>query len=364
VKIRCSALPLITTCAQAAQTPKTKIELGDPDIPSLGRAVHACQARRIRGQRVDLDELAAEFQVSLAELEPAAGAAVNAWASAKSFFPSPMVEEALYYRDDDLALELTGTADVLSIDGSEARILDWKTGWLETDATQQLKGYAFLTMRRFGVGVVHASIARPKSGKLFTQVWTAEDLAGWFGWLKEHLQDQAYRPSAGACGHCRRWLECDAGRELVKQSADTLIDLNGADLSPASMIEVIERARLVEQASKFARDLVKAAVIQAGGTLTAADGSSLEIMVQRPRTITLTAEGEAVLRGVIGDDIHKLTLGATEVDALVAAKAPSRLKKSNVASTMAALEKAGALTYEQQDRLVIKPAPKKIGASS
>ena len=281
-------------------------------------------------------------------------------------------------RHEDGNTILTGTADLAEYNASarQVRGLDFKTGWLETDATMQVKGYAFLLLKAYedqGCESVWFGTLHTRNKVLIGQQWTAIELEQWWAWLCDHLAAQIYRPSFSACTHCHRWAECEAGAMLARTAAAQLIDLDEADaldtLSPETAVKVLEQARYVEKRAALARELVKVYVAKTGEStedhgprVTAEDGAYLELSKVERRKITLTMPAAGVLRRAIGDDIHKLNVGVGQVEDLVSEHSPRGQKKILVQRTMDELETAGALSTEVSDRLDYRPARKQIGA--
>jgi ATP-dependent exoDNAse (exonuclease V) beta subunit len=69
----------------------------------------------------------------------------NAWAEVEQWFPEPRECER-YFESTFGDLLLTGHLDVLAFaeDDTEARICDYKTGWLDADCEDQQRGYGWL----------------------------------------------------------------------------------------------------------------------------------------------------------------------------------------------------------------------------
>lgn len=404
MKLRPSSLPRIVQCAQAAVAPRVPIHAGDMDIPALGSACHDAMKIWIDGAssigeswRPDLiGDCADKWNVPLADLQKLFARAERAWRMAAAFFPEPATEFPLAYADDDL--DMSGTADVISLVGeTEVRICDHKTGFADADYSAQLKGYAFLALKKFpGRKLVRASILRVRENRLHTFTWHDYELESWWAWLKTHLQRNFYQPDYEACGNCPRWLECDAGKIFTRQAAELLIELgtaNGADfekmgqkeltelaqqtaldVSPADAAEVIYRARLVEKASAFARGLVKTMVAQTGDQIEGrivlnivgpdklSHLGSLEISTIPKRDIAYNADSRRLITDAIGDKLDDVCeISPTALDKELKEQAPRGHKSLAVDGMMAKLEEAGCLAYHNTERLDVKRAPKQNG---
>jgi hypothetical protein len=366
MKIRASSLPLIAQCSQSANAPEVRIELGEASVPAMGSAVHAVIAERILGNKYDVGAIAERFQVDLAELEQASEIAMGSVSHVAKFFRRPASELALEHVEATVAL--TGHCDLAEYDPvtKEVRGLDFKTGWLDHDASQQCKAYAFLLMKHYNADAVWFGQVNVRSRSCFGHLWNRESLEAWWVWLKRHLAEQIYRPSYSACSMCRRWSECEAARSLT---AVAIADLSTTDsrlidtLTPEAAISVIERCRFLAKVEAQARELVKVWVAKHGGRVECEDGSYLELNKQNRRKVQFTMPAATILRKEIGDGIHELHLSVGEIEDLVGAKAPRGSKKWLIKRVMDALAEAGALQVEVSDRLDIRPAPKKIGVA-
>lgn len=396
--IRCSSLPLISLCAPAAQAPRVAIELGDPEIPALGSAVHDCLALKIKGLNYDAGAIADQWQVELKGLLPLLGRALFTWEKASRYFPEPDTEIEMGYSDGELSL--TGHGDVVSLTSNdEVRIADHKTGYLDTDATEQVKGYAFLAAKKFKRKIVRASVLRVRERTLQTATYHVDELDAWWTWLKAHVTKQVYHPGYESCGRCRRWHECDAGKRLTREAGAMLVDFSDdkagvsveeatekqldqiaaeliLDITPGQAAEAIGRARLIDKASKFARALVKTYVKHTGSqldpdepgkiTLPIPEGGTLEISTTKKREIAYTEESLRMITEVAGDecltDICKIS--ASKLDTAVKANAPRGHKQEAVQGLTDRLEAAGCLTFDVIERLDVKSAPKLTGVSS
>lgn len=367
MKLRASSLPLVSQCAPAAIPPGARIEIGDAAVPAMGSAVHAVIAARMTmAGRCDLGEIAERFQVDLSELDAAAGVALRCVAEVRQFFRNPVSELALGIQGQ--GVELTGTCDLAEFDPvtKEVRGLDFKTGWLDYDASQQCKAYAFLLMKRYGAERVWFGQLNVRSKSLVASLWTAEHLEAWWAWLKRHLAEQVYRPSYSACGNCKRWHECPAGEQLTITAIGQVANVHSDwldNLTGEAAISAIERCRFVEKAAATARELVKIYVARNGGKVTCEDGSYLELNKQNRRKVQFTVAAAAILAETIGQAMYDLHLSVGEIEDAVGATAPRGSKKWLVQKTFKALEECGALKVEVSDRLDVRAAPKQIGVA-
>lgn len=369
MKLRCSSLPLVSQCAAAAVAPSCKIDLGTAAPSAMGTAVHHVMAGMMLGERPQFPAVAERFQVPIDELQEAVRHGEASLAHVRGLFTTPEVEKPMRHVDGDV--ELTGTADLIEYNPAarQVRGLDYKTGWLEYDAYHQVAGYAFLGLMTYPeaetawFGTLHT-----RGKVLVGKEWTRDDLGLWWAWLTEHMGRQEYRPSYGACIHCKRWAECEAGASLVRQASLALVEFDeggAADrMTPELATEAIATAKFVEKRAEIVRELVKVYVAKQGGKVEAEDGSTLQLSKVNRRKVTFTEEAAGILGRAIGDDVHKLTVGVGQIEDFCKAHAPRGAKTLLAQRTMDELTSAGAVSIEVSDRLDHKPAAKRIGERS
>jgi hypothetical protein len=239
--IRCSSLPRIAACAAAADPPAVRVE-PDRGPADLGSAFHEVMAKAITGHAIHVDDTAAEHNVDAAELHRLAGWGLRIWdRSLRHFFPDPVVEMGAGFSEGGVLL--TGTPDLVSYVDNEIRILDWKTGWLDADASQQLKGYGFLKWQEtLGQARTFDQVRLTKLGVrrqvADTLVWSDGELSGWWQWLKRHLADRSANRPGHYCGRCPRALECDGHLQQIRALAIVSTDPCIVAESPADRLAV------------------------------------------------------------------------------------------------------------------------------
>jgi hypothetical protein len=350
--IRCSSLPRLVACAAAAVPPGVRVE--PPRGPAdLGTAFHECMAAIVRGEEPD-EHVAERHNVDPEELANLFGWTRKLWYNRLApLFPGPAVETGADYSDGGLTL--TGTADLGALVGDEVRILDWKTGWLDADATEQLKGYAWLWLN----SPPARHVPRARVTKLGvrrqtadTTVWTRDELRAWWGWLKGHLADRdTYRPGPH-CGRCPRALECPGAERQLRSLALALQQPNESlcVLTPQDLARTLQLARyLGRKCQDFADDL-KAHVEARGGRW-----GPLAIGEQTRRTIDV-ARGWETLRDAIpeGDLLPLLRAGKGDVEDAVKKDAPRGKKGAAAKELFDRLDAAGAIVITTHTTLEVR----------
>jgi hypothetical protein len=367
ISIRCSNLGTVAACPASAVAPAIRIEsAGKP--ANLGNGVHEFQSGRIGGREVDIGDIAARNDVDPEELAPACWQAWNAWTEIAAAFPDPETELALgpiVWGGDKVSL--IGTADVVSRPTpSLARIGDWKSGWMDGDHEQQVKGYALLIACEFSgeVEAVEAVVINTRLGFKTVYRWDVAELESWWDRLAESVAKGAdtYRPSVAACRWCRRAHECPARQQLVRSSSEAVLSINVSDLTPDRAAELLGRARLIQKAAEDAIEIVRAEVAAAGGSLLLSDGRTLQLTPTTKRFIR-PAPAWPILTEQCGEAlVEAVTVSKTIADKIVRARAGTQrgAKKATSEKLIADLEAADAFDERIEERLEIVRATAQI----
>jgi hypothetical protein len=254
-------------------------------------------------------------------------------------------------------LSLTGHCDVLAIVDGEVRIADHKTGYLDSDASAQLRGYGWLALQRYtDLDQVYAVVLRVRYGERMAYRWTRSDLDYWLGNLLSHLTVDDYRPGPH-CRYCQRWHECPAGALYSRQCVERVMELARHDssaLSADDAVTAITLVRVVERAIEMVRDHVRTMVVRSGGRLENSAGDALVITSLLQREI-MYAQGAAILDDVFGDRLPEvIKVRKTDVERLVKESAPRGMKGAAVQGLMDRLAQAGAIKTNSVERLEVK----------
>lgn len=367
MKLRCSSLPLISRCGAALIQPAVSVR-GDDAEARLGTAVHAALRAVAEGRDWSAADLASAAGVDFADLAALAVTGTQAWNHLRHWFPRAEAEVSLYHHE--VGLDVTGHADVLSLlygGEIEARVLDWKSGRVDADATRQLQGYAFLACESYHATRARACLVRLRDGTHDWFSWTREELRAWFDGLLERLRDrETYRPGAH-CQYCPRLLECPAAGQLLRRAAYDLIELelppdldNSALVNePARIADMLDFCRLLESRCQLARDLARACVAAAGGRLDCGDGRELVLVPQQRRQITVTPDSMDLVAAECATHqayLRTLRFDKSAVEEAVRANAPRGQKGAAVKALMTRLDEAGAITTTTTERLECRRA--------
>ena len=362
--VRCSSLPLLARCAAAAVPPALKVE-GDDGAARLGTAVHAWLADRIRsGIHVDPAELPKAYPgLDADECAALAWSAWKCWEAVAHYFPTPQTERELRY-EDGLGT-ITGHPDVLSIYNGAVWIADHKTGFLDENHDEQMKGYGWLGVNAFHVDVANVCLIRVRGGTADWARYTRPELAAWWDAFTDRLtaERETYRPGTH-CRYCRRFLECPAAGRLLEKAENDLLTLQAnLDLPRDSELgTLLDFCKILEDRCQLARNLVRARVAQAGGRLATGDGREL-ILVQQERREIAFDPGMGIIadEGLITTKLKEsIRIPKGVVEDEVRASAARGLKKAAVEKLTARLEEAGAIRTSVIERLEVRRSVKQV----
>jgi hypothetical protein len=350
IEIRCSSLPRLAACAAAIDPPAIRIE-GERGPSDLGTALHAAMAGVvIRGEWPDVEALAHEHNVPEEELAGLVGMARSAWnAKLAAMFPDAEVEVEMSADDSEAGIRLTGHADLVSVIGPQVRILDYKSGWLDQDADQQLRGYAMLAMLKYGCTEAVVSKWQIRHGTLTTKTYTHDDLVKWWAWLASHIREAEIHRTGQHCGFCPRAMECEARRSALRLAASTFGEAITLPADPDSLADLLTKARAVARVAEAAIEAIRAEVKLHGDTY-----GPLRIITQERREIDVARSYELLSETIGTERLHEaMRVSKTAVEDAVKADAPRGQKGKLVALLMAELEALGALKVNTIEKLEV-----------
>jgi hypothetical protein len=358
IEIRCSSLDRALACPASITPPAIRIE-GDRGPAELGTDVHARIAGHILGHE-PRDIHRSEEEEELFD------ATLRCWEKIKHWYPDPVCEQALDRMDNGLAL--TGHPDLVSgpHDG-ELRILDWKTGRLESDCIEQMRGYAFLSLyEREGVERVTVQVVRPRQRKAVgyplpgQPAWTYEYLRAWWDRLVERLTTEQDRYTPGPhCQHCPRRFECPARQQMVSSYVSEILENDGG--SPPTqgekLVRAYEVARMLEKVAADVRGFVKDQITLTTGQLVEGERMQLTLAEKPRRTITEADLAIKVLSEFAPEDQFQSAckLGIGDAEKVLSNAAPRGLKKKLILEAMRALDHAGLIETKTHMEVVLSP---------
>ena len=364
ITIRASALPRAFACAASARQPTLRIET-DSDPARLGTAAHALleavvnQALTHTGG-LDIEAAAKQDNVDVDDLRFLVLSGIKLWGQIKAWFPGALAEFDLEGVVN--GVRVTGHPDVMAISGTKATVGDWKSGRVDYDYRQQMRGYMALIMLNFPevkevVGIVgwlrEQEIEPYRMSRADLPAWLAEfdtNVAQWDG--------QTYNVGS-ACTYCPRTHECPAlaatvRRDIAMLADDSMaarIESGLADLKPAQIVDYYRKAKRIEKFTESFRQAVRARAI-AEGSIPDDDGRELRLTESHPRYVDPMAAWPVLHRHLTDEEIAgAVKLSASKLDDAVAKKAGRGKGAEAKRQLAAALEEAGAVRTETQYRL-------------
>jgi hypothetical protein len=353
--VRCSSLPLVAQCAAALVKPAITIE-ADRGPADLGSAFHACMAAFVKSGTppvITIPDEASRWNVEAGELAPLVWWATKAWTEQLAvLYPNAQVEVALEAIDAEIGLTLTGHIDLMSWvpEALEVRILDYKSGWIDADARQQLRGYGLLAILKYpDAKQVRISKLQVREGRIDTEVLTRDEITNWWVWLADHTAERETYRAGEHCERCPRRLECNARLAEVKNTVKWITEL--ANTSEHGTIELIEMdadtmTTLLLAARAMAKTLDRViGSIRSEVSMRGEGGyGRMHLKEQNRETIDL-GRAYPILVEAIGADtlIPLMKVSKKDVSQAIMANSPRGRKGPAVASVMEKLVEAGAI---------------------
>ena len=366
LSIRASHMPLVSACAAS-----TLVVDGEPRLDSggesvapanLGTATHLCLTEHIKGNRLDWSDVANNYGVDSDELAKLARWGLDCWGELRQWYPQPDVEVPLEFTDESNGIRLTGHVDVLSVTPEQIRLADFKSGWVDADATQQLRAYGWLALHKFPtVPEVYAALVRFRDRRADGWVWSREQLTDWYSRFVEHLAGRTgpdpYNPGPH-CRFCPRGAVCPAKTQLIAQAAHALTMMNGDGLpvEPARLAELVDKMALLTTVIDSARKLIKSTVQAAGGSLALGDGRELTVTTQDRRTLRVNADVRDYLAEKLPAEQWGQVVKAsiTELEKAVKSGVKRGGKGEAWMKTVADIEERDGIEVKQIERLEVR----------
>jgi hypothetical protein len=373
IYLRCSALPLALKCPGSVRRGVIPINASN-DAADVGTAGHDGLATMVRAGRVDWDgvpELASKHAVDEKELRGLLALGAKLWEQIRDSFPNVHAESL-----DDPGLRvrrgrvvLTGHPDLISISGLKAHVGDWKTGRLDSDYREQLRGYMVLVLEAV------AALTEAFAGILWVRDQDYEphrmeraDLDKWWARIDAEIVnwDGTYKPFTNCHLYCPRGHECPAANAQARRDMAIIMDqdlpgqLEDAPTlremirsEPDKVVKLVELARAAEKNAKRALDAIKAEVIRAGDI----EGKEKRLtLLDRDERILSAWEAFPVLQEVLEDAemSEVISISLPKAEEIVAKKAGKGNGAQAKRELFAKLNEAGAIKTSTSRALVIR----------
>ena len=345
--MRASSLPRFLAC------PSSELPVDHPYDPgssaaALGTAVHEALAAKVSGGDPDIVAMAQRNGVDHDDVARLYAYGCLAWRELEDRVTAPQVEIAV------TGLSTSGHCDVLSVDGPDYWVVDWKSNWVERDYYDQLCGYASAVADSYGwpeSGHIHTAVVWLRRLEIEVVTVTPDDVVALNDRIARAKRDVGKRYGPGeACTFCKRQLVCEARSAYLRSAADALVPLDqhvpAANFLPA----LYERSKALRNALNRYEAALKLALEH--GPMTTPEGLMLSLdegkrdkLIPQEAWPILTSEHD------MGPDelFSCLTMSKTNVLKIIGDKAPRGRKGARRKQVLDGLRDAGAvhqITYK------------------
>jgi hypothetical protein len=350
INLRCSSLPLLFACGVSLQAPELTVHQYSGPAADLGTTVHDELARHVDG----------------AEVEPSKATGFLFWAGAKAWrelapeFPNPLTEVLLDH--SFVYWSCTGHVDVVSVVGSEIRILDWKSGFKDSDYSEQMRGYCALALLKYPeIERATATIVWLRTGEIERYTMTREQLTAW-EWDVSVAMTGLETPGTH-CDYCRRSHECRSRNALVRRDIATVLDVGTeeaaeaiARMNPRDIVSLLGKAKMIAACADRIKDAIRAHVETVGEV--EGEKTKLTLALENRRAIDpLKAWPILTESGFADEDFAEcVKISASTVDTITGKKAGRGNGKRAIAALREKLEAAGAVSTTTIQKLTERRA--------
>jgi hypothetical protein len=368
--LRASQMPLAMACPASAHPAPDEILIDQVGEPArLGSAVHLLLSHEAGNDAptdAQISEVAEEYACDTKELTMLYRFGARAWGE---MVERGWIPGGLQSREVELssqALGLSGHVDLqaLSEAGDKALVLDWKSGRLDHDYSEQMNAYAALMffthpqLTEVTTAIVwlrEQSVESSRHTRASAQAWVArlqDEVVDWDG--------RTYRPGPH-CTWCRRAVTCPARTAMARQAVAVLVpegalEKLAADLPAMPDVQkaaVYRAARLVEALAGDVKELVKSHMLATDRRpIDCGDGKELQILeVQRREVDVLLALPVLSARMTEAEVASCLSCSVSKAEDVVASKAVRGKKKGAIEAFGNELAEAGAVTINAAPQL-------------
>lgn len=366
IVVRCSSLPRIMRCPASELSDLVK---GSPDTDeeagTLGQVVHDLLRDYVSGRTCDPHSAAIAHDLDPDDVAPLFHVGVRLWRERlKNLFPAAVIEER-DTRHLGGGVTITGQTDLDSAVDDEARILDWKSGRVDSDHRHQMMGYASLALSRTPEAKrVVAVVVWLRTQEADIYEVTADEVREWERSVVARLSswDGEYHPGP-ACTYCPRQLDCPGRSALVRRSIDAFVSeeareerhANLSNLTPDQILSIYDRCALVDKAVKSMKFAIREHVAELGEVVGAE--RRIKLTEIKRREVDASAAWDVLLDEVPDGKLAEcIDVKLTAVENCVA-KAAGKGNGAKAKRALAErLKAAGAVTIKPQKRLTVSKA--------
>lgn len=260
---------------------------------------------------------------------------------------------------------LTGHVDAISIRGNIARILDFKTGRLDSNYSEQALGYCALVLLTYAELIeATCSVLWVRDQEIEHYTMRRAELPAWLERLQSEVVEWSgvYRPG-NHCDHCPRRYVCPARNAMMRADLAILLDTDveqlGAESSlataePDRVLEVTERLARFEKMNTRWREVVRAHVEKHGDIVGTAHRLTLQESEKRHLDVINTFPVLEAAGFDAEDFAQVIEISARKAEQVVAKRAEKRKGAAAVRELQAQLEAAGAIQTSTITSLVVR----------
>lgn len=352
ISIRCSALPRIMRCPASAEP--ANIESDSPEA-RLGRIVHECIARKPGYEAVRNAAANAQCDPDEAAMLYHAGLEADEEFVEREGLILVQREKPLEF--DGGALKLTGTPDVWGVlPSQQAQVCDYKTGRVDRNHDQQLRGYAFLILAAMpNVDEVVCRAVWLRSKNVDTFVVTRVETGNWWTDLVDRVDSQNYTDDISVCGFCPHKAACwQYSRLLGVAVAPIMSQGQCLPTTAADLAALYPAAQELERHLAAYKHAMRAAL--AAGPVALPDGRIIGLETRKRATIDASKAMPIIHAHYDGDPLDMMEVRKSALEERIRDGAPRGMKGKAVDDCMFALESAGALTWTETEAIGIRRA--------
>jgi len=344
--VRGSAFPRVMKCPGSKTAPEIRIEQPEPWTKS-GNKMHTLFEAILKGEDHDVPEDEDDRIIYFTFLK--------FWNKIQNSFMILAIEQKVDFHYK--GLKMSGTPDLTGVWGKDIlMVIDWKTGYLDTDYIDQIKAYLFALYLAYKENF-EVEFKALKAVTFYVRLnrWEVVDLEPqeliqWADEAVATFKQNHYTPGAH-CVYCPLANECPAKATMIQSVKNQLFELGKNPLTPQIMADLYPKVGLMEKVIKQYKSLFKEQVKNLG-TVTSSEGLQYYLKPETHEKIicnTITRDKIVEAIGRVPDDILKID--KKELLKHVAEDAPAKKKKEAKENFMEDLRQNSLVTSSIVNKL-------------
>lgn len=353
--IRASSMPLAIKCPASQLVDGSTLKIvGDPDMTAMGIAAHKALQAFYSVAACNLEDIATAYGADLEELKFLYWAGRRIWD-----YVANMIDIGLsFFEIQLLSPDFSGHADrlIISSGGETAWVIDWKSGYKDSDYRQQLLTYAHLAMHNFPVvKQVYVCLAWLRTGEYEGEWVTREASNLWHTETMSRLEAVGFNPGRH-CSHCPRFLECPAAKAQLIQAGEVLIEsAQQTELTEVDkFFTILDAQKMLSDYCEKVHTMLRAQLAAVGGKIESEDREVF--FVEQSRREIDAKVALPIIREKFGSDTADqcCSVSKKSIEEVVKASVGRGQKGKAAAAFMAELEERGAVTINKTLRMTDK----------